>query len=489
MRQPSVTLNRPGGLSGQASRALLSRRLGFAMPLFVLCSAAGVTAEPFRRSVLAVITLGLLVVGSAISLRLGCSMFAVWLVSEGLIRRVVAPGVLAGIDPLLLVAPIFTLYVYLRLQADRAEVKKTWLVRAVFALQILCFVSIVNPFGGLRSDLIGALVIGVPTAWFQIGLKIPSNTLKSILTVVQWSAVVVAIYGINQSLRGFPSWDEAWIERSGYTALHVGSVIRPFSTLSNAAEYAALMGVCVVISISKLLSRFSMLSTAALPLCLVALALESSRSVLVTTILGSVLVFVVRSGLRLKWALLAVIPVIIGVSSLAGHLSQSDAVAGNDLLAHQVSGLSDPTGQGSTLGLHLTLLQHGLTSASSNPVGLGLGAITSAAGTAGGGASGTEADPSNAAVALGAPGLLAYLIVLISGIKLAYGSARVQRRWWQAGGLGVLVVLLPQWLNGGQYSVVWLPWLILGYLGQVSDVAVLSATVERPPRSVSHERR
>ncbi len=489
MRQPPVAVNRPPGRLRQASRVFLSRRLGLEMPLIVLGCAAGATAEPLRRSVLAFVASGLLVVGSAISLRLGCSMFAVWLILEGLIRRVVAPGTLAGIDPLLLVAPIFTLYIYLRLQADRPEVQKTRLVRAVFALQTLCFLSVVNPFGSLRSDLIGAVVVGVPTAWFQIGSNIPRSTLKTILTVVQGSAVVVAMYGINQTLRGFPSWDEAWIERSGYTALHVGTVIRAFSTLSNAAEYAALMGVCVVISISKLLSRFSMLSILALPLCLVALTLESSRSVLVTTILGSVFVLVVRSGLRLKWALLVVIPVIIGISSLAGHLLQSDAVAGNDLLSHQVSGLSDPTGQGSTLGLHLTLLQDGLTSAASNPVGAGLGAITSAAGTVGGGTSGTEADPSNAAVALGAPGLLAYLVILISGIKLAYGSARVQRRWWLAGGLGTLLVLVPQWLNGGQYSVVWLPWLILGYLTQPTSVPAPSATVERSPIPVSYERR
>ena len=81
----------------------------------------------------------------------------------------------------------------------------------------------------------------------------------------------------------------------------------------------------------------------------------------------------------------------------------------------------------------------------------------------GGLAKGTEIDPSNVAVALGLPGLVAYLVVLVAGMLRVYGIAARRRDGVAFAALGVLAVTAGQWLNGGQYAVAVLPWLILGW--------------------------
>ena len=64
---------------------------------------------------------------------------------------------------------------------------------------------------------------------------------------------------------------------------------------------------------------------------------------------------------------------------------------------------------------------------------------------------------------MGLPGLLAYTVVFVVGFRRAYRRARSSEPL-AAAALGVLVVTLFQWLNGGQYAVALLPWLILGWL-------------------------
>jgi hypothetical protein len=87
------------------------------------------------------------------------------------------------------------------------------------------------------------------------------------------------------------------------------------------------------------------------------------------------------------------------------------------------------------------------------------------AGTKFGGAeASTEADPSNAAVAWGIPGLIAYLVISISGLLRGYQLAFIRRDWLAPAALAILILMLSQWLNGGQYAVAFLPWLLLGWI-------------------------
>src|SRR5262249_7889761 len=109
-----------------------------------------------------------------------------------------------------------------------------------------------------------------------------------------------------------------------------------------------------------------------------------------------------------------------------------------------------------------------------DPLGTGVGSTTIAAQKLGSetvpandvhssSVGGVEVDPGNAALAAGLLGLGAYVCVLIIGVRRAYTRAR-SRDALALAALGVLFATLFQWLNGGQYAVVILPWLVLGWL-------------------------
>ena len=155
-------------------------------------------------------------------------------------------------------------------------------------------------------------------------------------------------------------------------------------------------------------------------------------------------------------------------------VSQFDASGGGgtqtaDLVSRQIRGLSDPFDRNvSTLPGHIDLVVTGLGRALRNPVGQGVGSVTIAAEKFEGETLATEADPSNIAVATGIPGLLAYCFVVVLGFRLAFRTATEHRDLLSLVGLGILVVTLLQWFNGGSYAVAPLPWLVLGWLDRRS---------------------
>jgi hypothetical protein len=135
------------------------------------------------------------------------------------------------------------------------------------------------------------------------------------------------------------------------------------------------------------------------------------------------------------------------------------------LVGHQVQGFRNPLNpEASTLGLHLDEIVTGVRSAFSHPLGLGLSAITIAGQKLGATvAVPTEADISNAGVALGLPGLLVYVVVLALALWRLYGVAVTRGDTLALIALATAFVLLLQWLNGGLYAVAWIPWLFMGW--------------------------
>jgi hypothetical protein len=279
-----------------------------------------------------------------------------------------------------------------------------------------------------------------------------------------------------QTYVGFPSWDIRWIDsvtgNGGYAALNVGGVIRAFSSFSSASEYAAFLGVGIAVwlawgrrpgRVPVMLATVALLGTA--------LVLESSRGVVVLAVLAFGVMCAAIARVRLAsaalWGVAALVVLYLGVSQL-GPASQTTAGSTGTtaaLVQHEVGGLAQPlSSQSSTLGGHFSELTSGLKAALTDPIGHGTGTITLAASKFGGVSQGTEVDPSNAAFAFGLPGLIAYLLVAILGLASAYRLASVRRDWLSVAALGVLVVMFLQWLNGAQYAVAWLPWLILGWV-------------------------
>jgi hypothetical protein len=165
---------------------------------------------------------------------------------------------------------------------------------------------------------------------------------------------------------------------------------------------------------------------------------------------------------------LLLVALVVGLRNYGPSTYSNDASGA--LLSHQVQGLSDPLNpQTSTAGVHFAMIRNGVKQAFSQPLGQGLGTVTIAGAKFGGLAKGTEADPSNVGVALGLPGLIAYVVVFLSGMLRVYRTARLRRDGLALAALGVLALTALQWLNGGQYAIAVLAWLVLGW-------------VDRPPQ-------
>lgn len=398
----------------------------------------------------------------------------VWLAGLGLLRRVVSlASPVAGVDPLLLVGPIALAVLALAAVRRGAFRGPTRLSRAVQILSALTLVGALNPLqGSLTAGVVGLLFMLVPLLAFWVGRECDDRTMTRALSLIAALAVPAALYGLGQVFRGFPPWDAAWIRSFGYTALNVRGVLRPFSTFSNAAEYAFFLGIALVVWLGFGLRPLRIPATAlAVPLLAVAVFYEASRGIVVLLAVTVGLMAAARSrvpfgagalvGVATVGVLLAVLP--RWVPTTAGDQ------AGSGLVAHQLQGLARPLDpEESTLPGHIRLMGVGLGSALRNPIGYGPGAVSMAGSRFGGLVFGTEVDPSNAAVALGLPGLAAYLVALVEGFRRAYRLASRRRDALSLAALGILSVTFLQWLNGAQYAVAPLVWLALGWVDSSS---------------------
>lgn len=397
----------------------------------------------------------------------------VWLVALGLIRRLtsgVSPKQAWG-DPLLLVGPVaWVMLAMVAMQRGGFE-RRSSLANAVLLLWGLLAASAFNPIqGGLTVGLGGALLVVAPMSAFLVGRKlVDEHSASRLLWLVASLGLGVAIYGLVQTFLGFPAWDEAWIQAEGYSALNVGGVTRAFASFSAASEYAGFLGLAVVVWVAQArgVARWPAV-LGALVLLMAALWFESSRGFLVLTVAAVGVVLAARAGLSLGRAALIALLVVAALPAVIGWLAPerfSDDSAGR-LSQHQVEGLTDPFGQGSTLPGHIALVREGIESAFRNPIGTGVGSITVSGGKYAGVVGGAEGDPGRAPFAAGLPGLLAYVAVVVIGLASSYRLAALRRDAVSLAALGIVMVTFLQWLNGGHYAVAFWAWLALGWVEQ-----------------------
>jgi hypothetical protein len=459
----TFTMRRPRITSGIA--------VGFVAIMMALFIGALVPKESFVRLAIAASVAVLLIAVGFRSPRLLLYALLVWLPAFGMLRRLVTTLGSAGPlgDPLLLVAPVAWVLLAAVAVSRGALRHRTALATTVLVLTGLLTVSAVNPLqGGLTVGLAGLLLVVPPMLAFWVGRSlVDDRTLRKVIVLVAWLALPAAAYGLVQTFAGFPSWDARWIVENGYAALNVGGTIRPFSSFASSAEYAGFLAVGVItwLALGRNALRLPLALTA-VALLGTALWLESSRGILVLTLAAVWLLFAARRGLSLRWALLGGAALLIALPWLVGRVAPAQFASDptGSLSAHQTQGLTDPFGQQSTLPGHITMVTDGIRQAITNPLGSGVGAVTSAAGKFGGVVGGTEADPGNAAVAAGALGLVAYILTVFRGLPLAYRIAARRRDIVAMAALGILSVIFLQWLNGAQYAVAPLPWLVLGWL-------------------------
>jgi hypothetical protein len=445
------------------------------VPLAGLAFAAGVGALLVRPGGLRLVTAALaltvvVIIGVTFPKQLLFGLF-IWLAALGLVRRLVSGSAGSGrLDPLLLVGACAILVLVVAAARQGVFRGKSALAKGVGLLVVLFALGALNPYqGGIATGAAGLFVIVVPILSFWVGKAFcDDRTLSGLLKLIAVLALGTGIYGLVQTLSHFPSWDQAWIDKAGYSALNVGGVIRPFGTFSSAQEYGMFLGIGLACWLGfGLRKRWLPVTAAALAALGVATFYQSSRSLLLNVLLALGLAAAARKRLRPAAAGLlglAFVAALFGVVSAIGPSSPSTSTS-SALAAHQIQGLSDPLNpQNSTLLAHLSISGQGLRSALSHPLGVGTGSISMAAGKFGGTGVGTEVDPSNAAVALGIPGLVVFLSVLFLALSKAYRTASARRDALSIVVMCVLVVTLFQWLNGGLYAVAPLPWLALGWL-------------------------
>lgn len=438
---------------------------------------------------------GLLLLGlGALTPRQLLPWLIVWLAALGMIRRIASAELspLEDADPLLLVGPAALGLLFVTSVQAGAFQQRSRLANAVLVLGVLIFLGALNPLqGSLVAGFAGLLFVLVPTLAFWVGRSlVDENLLETILKLFGGLAIAAAAYGLVQVLSGFPSWDATWIEESGYVALEVYAdtssegTLRPFASFASSAEYGVFLAIAVVVWVTLgRNARLLPITFAAVGFLGLALLYQSSRGIVVALVAAMVLIVCARRRLPLTAGVVAMIGVLALLPAIASRVpwTSSASTGPQELLAHQIEGVANPFDpESSTLLGHLSLLKGGLFEAFDNPLGVGVSAVTLAGDKFGSLSVGTEADPSNVAVALGIPGLLAYSVILVLAFGSTYRFASRRRDALSLAALGILTVTLLQWLNGGHYATAFLPWLLLGWLDRHSQEELRLPTDEMP---------
>ncbi len=409
----------------------------------------------------------------------------IWLVLLGMVRRLTTGGtnVTFSGDPLLLIAPLALLVMWLMVTRSREPGALTPLARWVLAFNVVALLQAFNPTqGSLLTGLGGVLFLTIPTLAFWIGRRLaePIMIMRVIWTVALVS-LIAAAYGLYQQFVGFPSWDQSWIASKGYAALNVGGgVTRAFSSFSSAQEYAAFLSVGAV-AWAALLTKSTrwpiLLHLAALATVLTALFYESQRtSVFLVTLALGMMAAAKRRYRPINVALagtVAVALLILFAGAIGGSSSTSSSSSPGSVLAqHQLSGVSQPLGSNSSLSGHISATRKGLLLGIRHPLGRGTGATTLAAGkySSSSHLTGTEFDPGNMAIDFGAVGIVVYLMLLLNGLRTAYRLAVRRRDTIGLFVIGIAGATLFQWTNGDLYSVCWLVWLAFGFADHLLKV-------------------
>jgi hypothetical protein len=408
-------------------------------------------------------------------------LVVIWTVVMGTVRRLLSGATVANqTDPLLLVA-VAAIIVLTVAAAERGAFRdRTRLASAVLLFNVVTFFEAFNPLqGSILTGVAGLAFLLVPALAFWIGRGLCTDHIMTrILWLLGGLAIAAAIYGLIQTFASFPPWDSRWIANSGYTSLNVNKVIRAFGSFASAQEYALFLGVGILVWIAYgFRSGRALRTISACTLLGFALFYESSRTPLVTTIFAAGLVLAaVRARnpavvLVFGIAAVALLPFVIGQFT-AGS---SDPYSGG-LVGHQLSGLEHPfSSQDSTLSGHFGQVTHGFNIMLHHPLGTGASVVNIAGAKLGGVASNTEYDPSNVAIALGIPGLLAYIIIVIEAFRLALRRVRERKDVLARAALGIIAVTVLEWTNGGLYAVAFLPWLMMGWLDRDASNSELAS--------------
>lgn len=402
---------------------------------------------------------------------LGVVMILTFLALVGGLRRWLIPAFgVAAMDPLLLVGPALLLLHFGGLVTSRRLPYDTRVSRLLLGLLALMALQIVNPLqGGLAVGIAGALFVIVPVLYYYLGRDVGTPlVLSAVLRGAVVIAILAAFYGISQTWIGFSEGEAAWVRMQGYRSLSVGDTTRPFSFLTSSAEYGHVLGIGLALLWAAWL-RGNRMALFPVPLLLVAMVLQSSRGIFVTSLATCLMIWAIQGRSYESWAPRAALAVGVAVVGIAWSLTQVSQVQfdtrTHSLVNHQVQGLLNPLdAEHSTVDIHSRMVQHGLINGLCNPLGHGLGATTLASSRFGGGGGSAEMEPVNVLLSLGIPGVILYFLFVVACLSTLFRDWHDTRNPLTLGIVAVLFAVLNQWLNGGQYFASALVWFCIGAL-------------------------
>lgn len=382
MTKPHVGRSRTGARPLSAALYFLT-----ACGMSALASVAAIATPEFSRWLLAIALLGAFTVIGLWSPFSTLIISVVYVVLQGLLRRLLPETGTSSLgDPLLLVLPALAILMT-SFHVHRSPLDL--LAKVILGIQVAMAVSVLNPLGaGITSGVAQFIVVALPLTWFWVASRaasIDAARLRVLLIVIVGLGVAAAAYGRFQVTAGFPSWDQAWIDEKGITSLFLGDFIRPFASFTAASDYATFVGLSLMATVALLLSPSTRSVTAkvallaALGLLVHELIVQGSRGIMLTSIVPVVIGLLVRTGLRLRYAIaiavvgLMLLPTVVGSSDPDGVTTASDT--NSAALARQAQGLSDPFGETSTLPGHIARLVNGVTTGFELPLGHGVSVI------------------------------------------------------------------------------------------------------------------
>lgn len=486
------------------SNAVVLTALGGAILLVI--AMAYVLSSPQPGSLQLVVSILLLVTFVITTLSkpaAGLTLVSAALPFLGVFRRILFQQSPVQNDPLLLIIPIYSLFMLSVVMWTRREelsviVRHSLTARLMIGFFAVMTLQILNPLqGGLVVGVAGALFYLIPLCWYFIGrIYLTDLLLRRILTIFIVSSVVAALYGLMQTFVGFPDYDSNWIKAAGtsYQSLNVLGSIRALGPTTSAAEYSTLLACGLICLLSLALFRWQLLALIPAGLLGVAIILESSRGVVVLVIATFIVLLALRQrSKRLAMTVLAI--VVIGggfayqkfseTSSITPiSLSTGTAAATSGFLAHQINGLAHPFDQQySTGGGHLQQILTGLGQSLKQPFGYGLGATTLSASKFGGTSQSAENDVVDVFLSGGVIGGVLYVLILYRTLVAGGTLAFRYKRMTDVLPFVAVAVSFGQTLNGGYYSLMPFLWLYIAWID------IRATDVLGPERVARRERR
>lgn len=405
----------------------------------------------------------------------GVPLILTYLAGMGALKRYLIPFLgYSSLDPLLLAQPLIIGLVFTNLAIRRRIPTDTLLSKLIAALLIFMAAEVANPLqGGVTIALSGILFYIVPVLWFYCGRTVGTKALvERLLRTVVAIALLGAVYGLWQQFVGFSDIEKQWIEATNLgDGQYIGNgILRVFSIFSAFAEYVAFLGIGAVISFAMLLrqNRFAIFPFMFL---LGSIFLSSSRGALLMTLFGCTLVWAVQGRHQRSWAPRLALAAFLGVAGLVTGLTQIKSVDIQDdtaetIVQFQARGILGASSKQQSTGIaHGNLVLSGIRRGFVNPLGIGLGSTTIAAGKFGisnGGSS--EFDLGDIFISCGALGGILYTVIVLYTIWRAMRAWHLRRDMISLCIFAILLSSTGAWLMGARYSSCMLIWFLIGSL-------------------------